>query len=133
MFQMINQNMPTVVVILLAVFIAIYFALYGLSWINFWYEFPFVGKLARLSRDSSLYSSNNSWTNSERTLCKDYSRFVLVEDQAEFNKHVDYLRKTDGLERKPLPAWMPLLLVSLATIEGLGFSSQLGPWLTVVV
>ena len=135
MLDFFNQNFHLIAtVISLGLLVAIYFTFkfrIDLWWTNFWYGLPIIGKLARLSKDTTRYSKNNAWTNAERTLCDDYKKFVHFSDKAEFIKRVDYLRKAEDLGRTPLPAWMLLLLTPLVVAEGLGFSYLLGTWMAM--
>lgn len=97
-------------------------------WMNFWYRIPFVGKLARLSRDTSV-SSNPEWLNSETTLCADFRKFVHYMAQDDFRKRLTYLKKAQDNGRSPLPAWLLFVLILLVAAEGLGFAYLLGTWM----
>lgn len=135
MFEALNHNVQVIVsIISLGLLVAIYFAFkfrIDLWWLNFWYGLPFIGKLAKLSKDTTRYNKDKSWTQSERTLCDDYKRFVYYLDQPEFKKRLEYLRKAGDLGRSPMPAWMLILLAPLVVAEGLGFSYLLGTWMAM--
>jgi hypothetical protein len=111
--------------------LAIYFAFQfqiKFWWTNFWYSIPFVGKLARLSRDTTR-SSNPGWLLAEETLCGDYRKHVLTTSEVEFRKRLSYMGKAQDLGRHPLPGWMIAILATLLVAEGLGFSYLLGTWM----
>ncbi|TPQ34744.1 MULTISPECIES: hypothetical protein [Cupriavidus] len=96
---------------------------------NLWYGLPLIGKIARLSRDTTRYAKDKSWTLSERTLCDDYKQFIHFTTEDEFNKRLNYLSKAHDLGRSPTPGWMMGLLCVLVLAEGLGFSYMLGTWM----
>jgi len=130
-----NQNIAAVYsAIALGIAIAIYFAFkfkIDFLWLNFWYSLPVFGKLTRLSHDSTRLSSNQSWTNAERTLCHDYKQFIHLTTQSEFRQQLNYLRKAQDNGRRPLAGWLTLLLAVLVVAEGLGFSYLLGSWMAM--
>jgi hypothetical protein len=131
----IQQNLVAVqTLISLCLLIAIYFSFkfkIDLWWMNFWYSLPWIGKLSTLSNDSSRYAKDNSWTNSERTLCNDYKQFVHLASEAEFNKRIDYMAKANDTGRSPTPGWLFLVLGILIVAEGMGFSYLLGSWMAM--
>ncbi|MGO4380244.1 hypothetical protein AB4Z19_18355 [Pseudoduganella sp. RAF19] len=135
MSEYLNQNLATVQSLLcLVLLIAIYFSFkfrIDLWWLNFWYALPFVGKTARLANDSSRFAKDNSWTNSERTLCNDYAQFMHLTSEAEFNKRIDYMSKAGDTGRSPTPGWLFLVLGLLIIAEGMGFSYLLGSWMAM--
>lgn len=96
---------------------------------NLWYGLPLIGKIARLSRDTTRYAKDKSWTLSERTLCDDYKQFIHFTTEEEFGKRLTYLSKAHDLGRSPTPGWMMGLLCVLVLAEGLGFSYMLGTWM----
>jgi hypothetical protein len=130
-----NQNIAAVYsVISLGIAVAIYFAFkfkIDFLWLNFWYSLPVIGKLARLSQDSTRLSSDQSWTNAERTLCHDYKQFIHLTTPHEFRQQLNYLRKAQDNGRTPLAGWLTLLLAVLVVAEGLGFSYLLGTWMAM--
>lgn len=118
----------------LAILVAVYFTFkfrIDFWWLNFWYALPVIGKTARLSRDSSRSNKDQSWTNSERTLCSDFKQFLHLVPEAEFNNRIEYLAKAGDTGRTPTPGWLILLLALLITAEGLGFSYLLGSWMAM--
>lgn len=129
---MVAQYLGLIYAILaLGLTLAIYFAFQfqiKFWWTNFWYSIPFVGKLARLSRDTTR-SSNPGWLLAEETLCGDYRKHVLTTSEAEFRKRLSYMSKAQDLGRHPLPGWMIAILATLLVAEGLGFSYLLGTWM----
>ncbi|MFM0741958.1 hypothetical protein PQQ51_32415 [Paraburkholderia xenovorans] len=97
-------------------------------WLNHWkYTFPLLGKTARLSRHG--IHGKDGWTDSERTLCGDYNKFISYLSKAEFSKRNEYLAKSDDSGRSPTPLWLLTLLSVLVIAEGLGFSYLLGSWM----
>lgn len=108
--------------------VAALYAFHGRSFAltDFTYTFPLVGKLARFSKDYSETYQGNGWLNVEDTLCRDYARHVSALSEAQFENHMQYLRKAYDHGRKPLPMWAIGLLVLLIAMEGLGFSYLLG-------
>lgn len=121
-------------VISLILLMTIYFAFkyrIDLWWLNFWYGIPFIGKLVRLSKDTTRHSKDNAWTNAERTLCDDYKEFVHFSDETSFKRRLNYLGKAQDGGRTPLPGWMLFVLGVLLIAEGLGFSYLLGTWMAM--
>lgn len=91
------------------------------AWMNLCYGIPFIGKLARLSRDTTP-GDLAGWLHSEQTLCADYAEYVRITSKEQFVQSLEYMSKAQDLGRRPLPAWMLLLLVVLLVAEGLGFA-----------
>jgi hypothetical protein len=135
MSEFISHNIAAIdSAIALALLIAIYATFkfrIDLWWLNFWYSLPVIGKIASLSKDSSRYAKDKSWTNSERTLCNDYKRFIHPSSEAEFNKRIDYLAKANDTGRSPTPGWLFIVLGVLIVAEGMGFSYLLGSWMAM--
>jgi len=135
MSEFISHNIAAIdSAIALALLIAIYATFkfrIDLWWLNFWYSLPIIGKIARLSKDSSRYAKDKSWTNSERTLCNDYKRFIHPSSEDEFNKRIDYLSKANDTGRSPTPGWLFIVLGVLIIAEGMGFSYLLGSWMAM--
>lgn len=133
MSDFINSNLAAIqTLVSLALLVAIYATFkfrIDLWWLNFWYSLPLIGKIARLSADSSRYAKDKSWTNSERTLCNDYKQFVHLASEAEFDKRIDYMKKANDTGRSPTPGWLFLVLGMLIIAEGMGFSYLLGTWM----
>lgn len=115
----------------IAVMTAVYFAYrqqINFWWMNFWYGLPLIGKADRLSKDHSQ-ASQLGWFNAERTLCKDYKKFIHFKSREEFEKYQTYLRKAEDNGRTPTPLAIMLIMVVLVAAEGLGFSYMLGTWM----
>jgi hypothetical protein len=89
---------------------------------NFWYGFPLIGKIARLSKDDTKAANNPGWLKSERALCSDYKRYIGVKSKEEFDRYNSYLERAGDIGRKPLPALMWLLIIAMVIVEALGFS-----------
>ncbi|MFJ2993709.1 hypothetical protein [Pandoraea sp. NPDC087047] len=133
MLQWVNNNLATIysaisLVIVLAIYLSRKFQI-DFMLMNFWYGLPVIGKIARLSKDSTRYSKDQTWTLSERTLCDAYKQFIHYTPEEEFEKRLTYLSKAHDLGRTPTPAWMMGLLFVLVLAEGLGFSYMLGTWM----
>lgn len=133
MSQWINDNLTSIysaisLVIVLAIYLACKFRI-DFMLMNFWYGLPVVGKIARLSKDTTRYGKDPSWTLSERTLCDAYKQFIHFTPEVEFDKRVSYLSKAQDLGRTQTPLWMMALLCVLVLAEGLGFSYMLGTWM----
>jgi hypothetical protein len=94
------------------------------------YRFPIIGKLARFSRDYSE-TRQGGWLNVEATLCHDYARHVTALSKAEFQRNVEYLRKTYDHGRKPMPTRIIVLLGALVGLEAVGFAYMLGSWMAM--
>ncbi|WP_198120560.1 hypothetical protein [Massilia rhizosphaerae] len=91
-------------------------------WLNTWYSFPVIGKMARLSKDLNQTADRSGWFKSERNLCQDYKAFVQVQSEYDFNQRMMYLQKAgdNGRALTPLAIWV--LIVSFVFIEAQGFS-----------
>lgn len=123
---LVEQNVALLVSLLaFGVAIALFLAFrerLGYAWMDLRYGIAFIGKLARLSRNTTR-AANSGWLQSERTLCADYAKYVAVTSKEQFLQALQYLNKAQDLGRKPLPAWMLVVLVILLIAEGLGFAS----------
>ncbi|PVY76129.1 hypothetical protein C7414_110127 [Cupriavidus alkaliphilus] len=133
MSQWINDNLAALnsalaLAVLLVVYLGNKFRI-DFAWMNLWYSLPLIGKIARLSRDTTRFAKDKSWTLSERTLCDAYKQFIHFTTEEEFNKRLTYLSKAHDLGRSPTPGWMMGLLCVLVLAEGLGFSYMLGTWM----
>lgn len=89
---------------------------------NYWYGFPLIGKVSRLSGDTKMDRSNPGWLKSERALCADYKKFIGVQSKAEFERYISYLNRAGDTGRGTTPAFVWLLIVGLVIVEALGFS-----------
>ncbi|MEX3986180.1 hypothetical protein AB4Y45_45815 [Paraburkholderia sp. EG287A] len=131
MMDIIQANMSTIIWCLVAALLAVGAFSFRSTlefWLNHWkYTFPILGKTARLARHG--IHGQGGWTDSERTLCGDYNKFISYLSRAEFNKRNDYLAKADDSGRSPTPLWLMVLLTVLVIAEGLGFSYLLGSWM----
>jgi hypothetical protein len=131
MMDFIQTNLSTAIWCVIAALLAIGAFSYRSTlefWLNHWkYTFPVLGKTARLSRHG--IHGQGGWTDSERTLCGDYNKFISYLSKAEFSKRNEYLAKADDSGRSPTPLWLMVLLTVLVIAEGLGFSYLLGSWM----
>ncbi|TCG05644.1 hypothetical protein BZM27_32220 [Paraburkholderia steynii] len=131
MMDFIQANLSTVIWWVVAALLAVGTFAYRSTlefWLNHWkYTFPVLGKTARLSRHG--IHGQGGWTDSERTLCGDYNKFISYLSKAEFSKRNEYLAKADDSGRSPTPLWLMVLLTVLVIAEGLGFSYLLGSWM----
>ena len=131
MMDIIQANMSAIIWSLVAALLAVGAFSFRSTlefWLNHWkYTFPVFGKTARLARHG--IHGQGGWTDSERTLCGDYNKFISYLSRAEFNKRNDYLAKADDSGRSPTPLWLMVLLTVLVIAEGLGFSYLLGSWM----
>lgn len=91
-------------------------------WMNAWYAFPLIGKLARLSRDDTRDDKHLGWLTSERALCTDYAKFIGVNSRQQFDNYNSYLERAGDLGRKPLSPFMWILIAALVVVEAMGFS-----------
>jgi len=89
---------------------------------NYWYGFPFIGKVARLSKDTRDDKHNVGWLKSERALCADYKKFIGVQSKEEFNRYINYLNKSGDTGRGTTPPFIWVLIIGLVIAEALGFS-----------
>jgi hypothetical protein len=91
-------------------------------WLNTWYNFPVIGKIARLSKDLHQSSDGSGWFKSERTLCQDYKSFIQVQSEYDFNQRMTYLQKAgdNGRSLTPLAIWV--LIIGFVFVEAQGFS-----------
>lgn len=91
-------------------------------WLNTWYNFPVIGKTARLSKDLHQSADGSGWFKSERALCQDYKTFVQVQSEYDFNERTTYLQKAgdNGRTTTPLAIW--ILIVGFVFVEAQGFS-----------
>ncbi len=91
-------------------------------WHNTWYSFPLVGKISGLSRDTNRDSADPSWFKAEKTLCRDYKKFIHIQDEHDFNEKVTYLTKAGDNGSKDTPSLIWVLTVALVFVEAMGFS-----------
>jgi hypothetical protein len=91
-------------------------------WHNTWYSFPLIGRIARMSGDGNMDSSNSGWYKAERTLCRDYKKFIRIQDEHDFNEKITYLTKAGDIGRSETPKWIWLLTIAMVFVEAMGFS-----------
>lgn len=91
-------------------------------WHNTWYSFPLIGKVSTLSRDTNRDSLDPSWFKTEKTLCRDYKKFIRIQDEHDFNEKVTYLTKAGDNGRHSTPGLIWILTVALVFVEAMGFS-----------
>lgn len=90
-------------------------------WHNTWYSFPLIGKIASLSSDVNR-AQEPGWFKGERALCRDYKKFVRIQDEYDFNEKNTYLTRAGDLGRKETPAWIWILTVAMVFVEAMGFA-----------
>lgn len=91
-------------------------------WHNTWYSFPLLGGIASLSRDTNRDSSDKAWFKAEKALCRDYKKFIRIQDEHDFNEKISYLTKAGDNGRSDTPNLIWLLTVALVFVEAMGFS-----------
>lgn len=91
-------------------------------WHNTWYSFPAIGKIASLSGDTNRDSTDPTWFKAEKALCRDYKKFIRIQDENDFNEKVTYLTKAGDNGRKDTPSLIWVLTVALVFVEAMGFS-----------
>lgn len=91
-------------------------------WHNTWYSFPLIGKVSTLSSDTNRDSIDPSWFKTEKTLCRDYKKFIRIQDEHDFNEKVTYLTKAGDNGRNSTPGLIWVLTVALVFVEAMGFS-----------
>ena len=91
-------------------------------WHNTWYSFPLIGKISSLSGDSNRDSTDPTWFKAEKTLCRDYKKFIRIQDEHDFNDKVTYITKAGDNGRSGTPGLIWLLTVALVFVEAMGFS-----------
>lgn len=91
-------------------------------WHNTWYSFPVVGRISRLSGDSNRDITDPSWFKAEKTLCRDYKKFIRIQDEHDFNEKVTYLTKAGDNGRRDTPKAIWILIVALVFVEAMGFA-----------
>lgn len=91
-------------------------------WHNTWYSFPLIGKIARLSTDPNKDTADPAWFKAEKTLCRDYKKFIRIQDEFDFNEKVNYLTKAGDIGRRATPHWIWAVNAALVVVEAMGFS-----------
>jgi len=90
-------------------------------WIHVVYKFPFIGKLKRLAK-GGCDPDETGFTSSEKALCSDFTKFMGPISREQFENATEYLRKAEEIDRRPMPSWAWILIVTLVLLESLGFS-----------
>ncbi len=93
-------------------------------WLNFTYNFPFIGKISTLSRDIEGFDENHKWFYSEERLCRDYYNFYekVDKDSESFDEAKAYLHAAGELGRKPTPTLIWVMIFVLVIVEAFGFA-----------
>jgi len=93
-------------------------------WLNFSYNFPFVGKVSRLAKDIEGFDENHKWFYSEERLCRDYYNFYekVDKDSESFEEAKSYLHSVGELGRKPTPTFIWVMIFALVIVEAFGFA-----------
>ncbi|WP_271007387.1 hypothetical protein [Paucibacter sp. B51] len=91
-------------------------------WHNTAYSLPLLGGITRLSRDTNRDSSDKAWFKAEKALCRDYKKFIRIQDEHDFNEKISYLTKAGDNGRRDTPNLIWLLTVALVFVEAMGFS-----------
>lgn len=91
-------------------------------WHNTWYSFPLIGKVVTLSSDANRDITDTNWFKAEKTLCRDYKKFIHIQDEYDFNQNVTYLTKAGDNGRHSTPGLIWVLIVALVFVEAIGFS-----------
>lgn len=97
-------------------------------WLNTWMSFPLIGRISRLSTDLNKDPVDNTWFKAEKTLCREYKKFIRIQDEHDFNEKIDYLTKAGDNGRTPQPTWVWILTAMLVFVEAMGFSYVLAGW-----
>lgn len=93
-------------------------------WLNFKYNFPIIGTIARLSKDIEGFDENHKWFYSEERLCRDYYNFYEKVDKGSesFDEAKAYLHSVGELGRKPTPTFIWIMIFVLVIVEAFGFA-----------
>jgi hypothetical protein len=93
-------------------------------WLNFIYNFPFIGKITTLSKDIEGFDENHRWFYSEERLCRDYYNFYekVDKDSESFDEAKAYLHSAGELGRKPTPTFIWIMIFALVIVEAFGFA-----------
>lgn len=97
-------------------------------WLNTWVSFPLIGRIATLSKDLNRDTTDNAWFKVEKALCRDYKKFIRIQDEHDFNEKIEYLTKAGDNGRAPMPTWIWVLTALLVFVEAMGFSYVLAGW-----
>ena len=78
-------------------------------WMNTWYSFPLIGRIARASV-------------SDKKLCTDYKKFIRLRSKHDYDEKIKYLSKSGDTGRSGTPAFIWILTVVMVFVEAMGFS-----------
>ena len=92
--------------------------------LTFWYNFPFIGRMATLSKDIDGFDENHKWFYSEERLCGDYYHYYakVDKDGEAYEEAKAYLYSSGELGRKPTPTLIWIMIFLLVAIEAMGFA-----------
>lgn len=91
-------------------------------WLNTWASFPLIGRIATLSKDLNRDTIDKAWFKAEKALCRDYKKFIRIQDEHDFNEKIEYMNRAGDNGRKPTPTWIWGLTVAMVFVEAMGFS-----------
>jgi len=93
-------------------------------WLNFSYNFPFIGKMNSLAKDIEGFDENHKWFYSEERLSRDYYNFYekVDKDSESFDEAKAYLHSVGELGRKPTPTFVWIMIFALVIVEAFGFA-----------
>lgn len=91
-------------------------------WHNTAYSFPLIGRISGLAGDGNMDAANTGWYKAERTLCRDYKKFIRIQDEHDFNEKITYLTKAGDNGRRETPGWIWVLTIAMVFVEAMGFS-----------
>jgi hypothetical protein len=93
-----------------------------LALLRVWYEFPLIGRLARLSRDLNRSAQAAGWYNSEWELCNAfYAFFPRQEANLSYRKATSYLQKAQQVDRRETPWFFWIVIFGLLFAEAGSF------------
>lgn len=95
----------------------------GFWLMDFWYGFPVIGKVNRLSKNLELESTSN-WFHSEKVLAAAYKNHYnkVTANPAYYNKCKSYIDLANETGRSPFRWYMWVLVFLMVAIEAMGFS-----------
>lgn len=91
-------------------------------WHNTWYSFPLIGKINGLKSDANRDVTDPTWFKAEKTLCRDYKKFIRIQDEHDFNEKISYITKAGDNGRRETPSLIWVLTVALVFVEAMGFA-----------
>ncbi|MGH0038478.1 MAG: hypothetical protein ACQGVK_25870 [Myxococcota bacterium] len=126
LLQLLNEYriiLGTITTLLLtAIFLYVWWERVSLWALSTWCAFPFVGRVARLSQDTT--SATGGWFMGERSLCADFAKHhgQYAKDGEFFDKCQIYLDKVHEKGRNPLHLFGWILIAMLVFVEAVGFA-----------